>query len=150
MLSFTLLFTSLFIASLPNTFLASNDVQVDVFITVKNVRNTEGKLLIGLFRDQASFESETADFGFEIKKSSIHDGVVTQTVKLPVGNYGLSLLDDENGNMEMDYNWIGIPKEGFGFSNYYHGGLSRPTIDDFQIEVKKESQNKVEIIIRYI
>jgi uncharacterized protein (DUF2141 family) len=150
MLSFTLLFTSLFMAILPNTFVASSDEQVDVLITVKNVRNTEGKLLIGLFRDQASFESEIANYGFEIQKAAAVNGTVTQTVKLPVGNYGLSLLDDENGNMEMDYNWIGIPKEGFGFSNYYHGGISRPTIDDFRIEVKKDSQNKVEIIIRYI
>jgi uncharacterized protein (DUF2141 family) len=35
---------------------------------------------------------------------------------LPSGNYALALIHDENGNGKLD-TMMGIPREGFGFSN---------------------------------
>ena len=43
---------------------------------------------------------------------------------LPPGDYGVVVIHDENGNQKMDRNFIGIPKEGFGFANNPHVGLS--------------------------
>ena len=36
---------------------------------------------------------------------------------LPPGNYALAAIHDENRNARLDRNFIGIPKEGFGFAN---------------------------------
>jgi uncharacterized protein (DUF2141 family) len=33
------------------------------------------------------------------------------------GTYGLSVIHDENDNGKFDTNFLGIPKEGWGFSN---------------------------------
>ena len=48
---------------------------------------------------------------------------------LPAGDYGVVAIHDENKNHKLDRNFIGIPKEGFGFANNPHVGLSAPSFD---------------------
>ncbi len=48
---------------------------------------------------------------------------------LPAGDYGVVAIHDENRNHKLDRNFIGIPKEGFGFANNPHVGLSAPGFD---------------------
>ena len=45
---------------------------------------------------------------------------------LPPGEYGVAVIHDENRNAKLDRNLIGIPREGFGFANNPHVGLSAP------------------------
>ena len=71
-------------------------------------------------------------------------------VKLETGKYGISLMDDENFNGKMDFNFIGIPKEGFGFSNYYHTGLTKPNLKLFEFEVLVNKIPKVEVAMKYM
>jgi uncharacterized protein (DUF2141 family) len=48
----------------------------------------------------------------------------TATWDLPPGEYGVAVIHDENRNQKLDRNFLGIPKEGFGFANNPHVGLS--------------------------
>ena len=41
---------------------------------------------------------------------------MNKTINLPTGKYLVSIYLDENLNNKMDYNFIGIPKEQYGFS----------------------------------
>lgn len=45
---------------------------------------------------------------------------------LPPGDYGVVAIHDENKNHKLDRNFLGIPKEGFGFANNPHVVLSAP------------------------
>lgn len=45
---------------------------------------------------------------------------------LPPGDYAVAAIHDENRNAKLDRNLFGIPKEGFGFANNPHVGLSAP------------------------
>jgi uncharacterized protein (DUF2141 family) len=45
---------------------------------------------------------------------------------LPPGDYGVAVIHDENRNQKLDRNFLGIPKEGFGFANNPHVALSAP------------------------
>ncbi|MCC6370579.1 MAG: DUF2141 domain-containing protein, partial [Bacteroidia bacterium] len=67
---------------------------------------------------------------------------------LKPGVYGIAILDDENTNEKMDYGWF-LPKEGFGFSDYYHSNMSHPKFESFDFVLKKEAK-KVEIKLRYL
>lgn len=69
---------------------------------------------------------------------------------LPPGTYGFTLIDDENHNGDIDYNWIGLPKEGFGFSDYYHNGMVKPHFDTFKFQLKAGEEKKITPKIRYI
>jgi uncharacterized protein (DUF2141 family) len=54
---------------------------------------------------------------------------------LPPGNYGVAVIHDENRNRKLDKNFLGIPKEGFGFANNPHVGLSAPAFSAAQIHM---------------
>ena len=60
------------------------------------------------------------------------------------------IMDDENFNGKMDYSFLGIPKEGFGFSNYYHTGLTKPKLNSFAFEVLANKNTKVEVKMKYM
>ena len=49
---------------------------------------------------------------------------------IPAGTYALVVLHDENMNGKVDTNWIGIPKEGYGFSNDAKASFSAPSFKD--------------------
>ena len=123
---------------------------VDVDITIKNVKTANGKILIGFFKDNASFDKEKAFKSVPCNKETLSNGVLKVKTQLEPGIYGASLLDDANDNGKMDYNFIGIPKEGFGFSNYYHSGFTKPKFQAFQFEVKALNTPKIDMVIRYM
>lgn len=54
---------------------------------------------------------------------------------LPAGRYGVAVLHDENSNRKLDRNFLHVPKEGFGFANNPHVGLSAPKWEDAAVNV---------------
>jgi uncharacterized protein (DUF2141 family) len=45
------------------------------------------------------------------------------------GNYAIVAFHDENHDGDFNQNWLGLPKEGFGFSDN-PGTLRKPVFDD--------------------
>jgi len=50
--------------------------------------------------------------------------------KVPAGTYALSFYHDANNNQKMDCNFLGIPKEGYGFSNNAKGKFGPPKFSE--------------------
>jgi uncharacterized protein (DUF2141 family) len=117
-------------------------------VKVTDLRSSKGSLLIGLYKDQATFSKQIPYLSKKIEKSKLRNGVVDFTLSLPIGTYGVTLLDDENGNGKCDYGFF-LPKEGFGFSDYYHRGLSSPKFDDFGFRLLKDDQSVV-VKVKYM
>ena len=69
-------------------------------------------------------------------------------LKLKPGVYGITILDDENNNGKPEYNFIGLPKEGYGFSNFFLRGINRPQFNDFDFVVGKNDK-KVYVKMKY-
>ncbi len=66
----------------------------------------------------------------------IADGKATVTFEdVPPGSYAFAVIHDENSNHKLDRNFIGIPKEGFGFGNNPHVSLSTPSFKDASVNV---------------
>lgn len=123
----------------------------NVMITVTNLRSSNGQVSLGIYKDQATFDKETPYLfkGFP-KAGQVTNGTMKFNLSLPPGEYGITMLDDENNNSKMEYNWIGLPKEGFGFSNYYTGGFSKPKFTDFKIIVEAGKNTSATIKVRYL
>ncbi len=132
--------------SFPATKLRAQTVDV----TVIDIRNTEGEILIGVFKDNESFRTEKAFLSKKYSKTGMINGELKVRFTLEPGLYGLSLLDDENSSGQMEYNFIGIPKEGFGFSDYYHTGITKPKFDAFSFTLDKDQTRKITIRVRYM
>lgn len=119
-----------------------------VTITVTNLRNSEGLVGLGFYKNQKSFDNDKELMLKTFPKDKVKNGVLTVTLSLEPGTYGIAMLDDENANGEMDYGWF-LPEEGFGFSNYYHTGITKPTLDKFDFVVGNEP-TQVNIKVRYM
>jgi len=50
-------------------------------------------------------------------------------VDVPPGTYALAVIHDENMNGKLDANWMGVPQEGYGFSNDAKAALSAPPFE---------------------
>jgi uncharacterized protein (DUF2141 family) len=122
--------------------------KVDVVIT--GIRSPKGQLVIGVFTNDESFRKEEASLEKIFVKNGIKDGTMSVQFSLEPGTYGLSLLDDENSNSKMEYNFLGIPKEGFGFSDYYFTGFKKPKFDLWKFTLIKDQTRKITIKIRYM
>ncbi len=86
-----------------------------LIVRVTDLRNKNGKLIFGVFDKADGFPSTQANaVNWQVKPAS-GDGVFT--ADLPPGNFGLSVLHDENNNGGMDKNFLGIPTEGYGVAN---------------------------------
>lgn len=61
---------------------------------------------------------------------------------LKVGKYSFSYFHDENNNEKLDKNFLGMPIEGFGFSNNAKGRFGPPAFEKTVFELKKTVNQK--------
>lgn len=119
-----------------------------LILNVSEIRNKNGILRIGIYKDNSTFQEEKPFLVKSFSKDKLIDGKLTFSFSIDVGEFGIALLDDENENGEMDYSFF-IPQEGFGFSNYFHSGLRMPTFENFKFVVTKNDSTKINLIIKY-
>jgi len=116
--------------------------------SISNIRSAKGQIMISVFKDNAGFQAQKAYKQFRFDKKDISNGSMTVNFSLEPGVYGIAMLDDENKNGKMEKNFLGMPKEGFGFSNFYLTKLKKPTFDEFKVTLK--AQDQVGIKVKYL
>jgi uncharacterized protein (DUF2141 family) len=118
-------------------------------ISITGLRSNSGSVVLGFYINDQSFEDEKPLFSKTESKATTVNHVLTITYTgIKPGTYGVVLLDDENTNGKMDFGWL-LPQEGFGFSNYYHTGLTKPKLSKFSFVVTEEPK-AIEIKVRYL
>ena len=84
-------------------------------VTVTNIPGAKGNLLIGLYDSEASFTADPLPVSPKIPLTSADD--VNATIEgLKPGTYAIAVIQDLNGNGELDRNFLGLPKEPLAFS----------------------------------
>ena len=107
-----------------------------------NILNLDkpGVLRLTICKNAAGFESSVENESEE--ESCFNDaGEIDQNLKgidgmLPHGEYAIAVFVDLNGNGKMDKNFLGIPKEQYGFSNNVMGTMAAPSFEQAKFEVK--------------
>lgn len=104
-------------------------------VTIEQVRNAGGYIVLTLYPDdQRRFLKPNGSL--YVTKVKARAGITEACIFVPVaGAYGLALYHDENGNGKIDRNMIGIPKEGFGFSNNPRIFMSAPSFKSVRMAV---------------
>ena len=84
-------------------------------ITVTNINQPDGTMFITIFKNPDNWLGEEAfrDLRFPVTSQEDSKFVITD---IPPGTYAVSIFHDLNGNLDIDTNFIGIPKEPYGFS----------------------------------
>jgi uncharacterized protein (DUF2141 family) len=94
---------------------------VDLQINVVGLRSIQGEIHFGLFNRPEAFPKGESLAGTKVKVTS--GSVTVVFTDLQPGTYAVSLYHDENSNGRFDKNFLGLPQEGYGFSND-----ARPTL----------------------
>lgn len=98
------------------TGLAPQLLAAELTVRVEGLRSTEGQLLVAV-----SGSPQAWDGGAEnaAARAVAVDGDAVELVfpGLAPGRYAVQALHDGNGNGRMDSNVLGMPIEGYGFSN---------------------------------
>ena len=102
-------------------------------VTVEQVRNSKGEIRFSIFNLPSQFPQ-----GDELDSKDVpaRPGFVTvQFYNLIPGAYAVAIHHDENSDGEMNTNFIGLPKEGYGFSNNAQVNFSPPVFEaaDFNL-----------------
>jgi uncharacterized protein (DUF2141 family) len=119
-------------------------------VTICNLKSsTKGTIRIAFFQDEKSFKVENQSFTVNYSKDLIVNGTLCVEIPVKPGVYGLSVLDDENDNGKMEYNLLGVPKEGFGFSNFTIKKMRKPKFKDFSFNVQEKEILDVKVKMKY-
>lgn len=111
----------------------------EITIKLTNLKSTKGKVLIALYDQSKGFPG---DYNMAIEQAVVNTKRnFSFTFKnLENGKYAIALFHDKNSNEKMDTNFLGIPKEGFGFSNNPRILTGPPSFNKASFELKKNSK----------
>ena len=96
--------------------------QVVLTVEIEQLRNNNGKLLLELDNDK---EEVIKGFSEQI----VNNKCVIIIKDLSPGEYAFKYFHDENNDEKINTNFLGIPKEGYGFSNNAKGTFGPPSFD---------------------
>ena len=113
-------------------------------LKITGIKQYTGKILIAAFNNANQFPSGESSYKYAIPiNNTIH-------LTLPIGQFAFALFQDLNGNMVLDKNFFGIPKEPFGFSNNPRITTGAPSFETSAVQLTK-GKKTVEIkLIRFL
>jgi uncharacterized protein (DUF2141 family) len=121
---------------LTTTLLSAQELKV----VINNVKDEQGILWVALYDSKDHFMKEQFKF---VKLQPAKGKLVAIFPDLAPGTYAISVMHDSNSNKVLDKNGLGMPKEGFGFSNDAMGTFGPP---DFKAASFEHSSPK-ELVI---
>jgi uncharacterized protein (DUF2141 family) len=122
------LFAVLVFANLPATVFAQSSSCPGIHVKVLNIRNSTGTVDCALFDSPDGFRIEALNSAMNVMVMTIRKTEARCDFEdIPPGTYALAVIHDENMNGKLDTNWLGIPKEGYGFSNDAKGLFGAPS-----------------------
>ena len=101
----------------------------NLIIVVIGFENSEGTARIGLSNSAEDWGKRDTSYAGTISEIK-NDSVSVTFENIPFGEYGIKVHHDENGDNEMDTNFLGIPSEDYGFSNNASGTFGPPDWED--------------------
>jgi len=128
---------------------ASPVPQEGIRITVSNLHNEKGHVLVSLYKDGIGYPDDATKAFRKIQLDISGKKATFLFTGLPGGNYAVSILHDENGDQKMNKNTLGIPKEGYGFSNNVVGAFGPPSWSRASFAHKPGTLTLREIRTRY-
>jgi uncharacterized protein (DUF2141 family) len=118
-------------------------------VTITNLRNNKGHVLISLFKDGVGYPDKP-EKAFKKEKINISNNTAALFfAALPTGNYAIAILHDENDDQKMNTNFFGLPKEGYGFSNNVMGTFGPPGYSKARFSYTANISATISIKTRY-
>ena len=112
----------------------------------------EGVLSLAIYNDADAYTQSVK--GEKRSEEGVFQGIESYielkenhefVINLPGGEYAIALFVDTNKNLKIDKNFLGIPKEQFGFSNNAMGRLSAPSFEQAKFQVQGSTLQNIQL-----
>lgn len=124
-------------------------VEEGIKIVITNLRNDKGHVLVSLFKEGAGYPDDASKALRKIKLDIRNKKASVIFTGLASGDYAIAILHDENDDQKMNKNSLGLPKEGYGFSNNVKGAFGPPSWSKANFKHTANTLTQKDIRARY-
>jgi len=120
----------------------------DLVVRINGLSSDTGKVILALVNSVEEYKARKGGRDPYLSATlSIKEGRAFYRFKnIPYGEYAIKAFHDENANGELDTNFIGIPREAYGFSNNVRS-LGMPDYEKVKFDFSTE-QSEITIIVK--
>ena len=123
--------------------------QPGIHVEILGIRNSIGAVACALFEAPEGFPTGYLRFATNIMMVKVRATKATcDFADIAPGTYALAVIHDENRDGELATNWMGMPQEGYGFSNDAKGSLGAPSFEAASFSYNGQSL-KMTIALQY-
>lgn len=97
----------------------------ELTVTVRNIHSDRGDIRLSVYASAAEWPDKSTDEHDRVERA--RRGSVVFRFDLAPGVYAINGFHDENGNGKFDTSLLGLPEEGYCFSNDVRPFLSAPS-----------------------
>lgn len=138
------------IASLSAVLTTHVAVADTLIVEVNNIKKA-GEIHVAVYDNAEAFEADRGEKGGAAP--GIVDGTIvmveagtsTFEYELPAGQYAVGIFHDVNLNNKMDNNFLGLPKEQYGFSNNARALFGPPSFEDAAFELTGVTKQSIDL-----
>ena len=135
--------------SLVSTVGSAQPSQPGIHVEILGIRNSIGAVACALFEAPEGFPTEFLRFATNIMMVKVRAAKATCDFEdIALGTYALAVIHDENRDGELATNLMGVPKEGYGFSNDAKATLGAPSFEAASFSYNGQSL-KMTIALQY-
>jgi len=115
-------------------------------VKLEKISSSKGKMMLALYNRESGFPG-TPKSAFRILQVPANKpSVVLMFDQIPPGTYALAVFHDINEDGELNTNLLGVPKEGYGFSNNARASFRAPTFNEAAFEFS--GQKSISVVVR--
>jgi len=119
---------------------------VELTVNVNGIRNAKGDIRLAVYGSPQEWPDNAAPGRGQVQPAKV--GSVTFKFDLPPGVYAINGFHDEIGNGKFKKSLIGLPEEGYLFSNNVRPFLSAPSFNSASFRVPAEG-TAIAISVQY-
>lgn len=125
--------------------LGSSTLAVDI----EGLRNEKGNVGCALFNAGEGFPGPSPIVNGARELPAAQRPMHCEWSGLPAGEYAVTVQHDEDGDGQLDTNFVGVPTEGYGATNNVYPGTRAPTFDESKVALGDSEQRSFTINLKY-
>ncbi len=122
----------------------ATDGERGLVINVSNIKSAKGSILVAVYNNAEDYMKNPA---FSQIVPVTASGELTINSSIPFGSYSITIFHDVNDNRSLDTNFVGIPKEPYGFSNDAKAPFGPPSFEAATVSFN-EANSRIEVRLR--
>lgn len=119
--------------------------QASLSVKITQIASAKGKIMVALFLQSQGFPSDHQKAHKLYQVPAKPGELSISFAHLPAGDYAIAIYHDENGDGKLNTNALGIPKEGYGFSNNVRPKFSAPKFESAAFKVAGATQTQINL-----